>query len=99
MKLTTHHHLLEEYPIHRSVENTHNTINDHLAAVLQTMGLPEIWCCHSDADADFGLLEYDAVQTSYDQPVEESYCLHLQGSPRRVQVNNQNLENYLENGG
>jgi hypothetical protein len=99
IKLTTHLHLLEEYVIQRSVENTYYTINDHLAAVLQTMGLPEIWSCHSDADADFGLLEYNAVQTGYDQPIEEPYCLHLQGSPRRVRVNNQNLENYHENGG
>jgi hypothetical protein len=99
MKLTTHLHLLEEYVIQRSVENTYCTIYDHLAAVLQTLCLLEIWSCHGDADADFGLLEYDAVQTSYDQPIEEPYCLHLQGSPTRVRVNNQTLENYHENGG
>jgi hypothetical protein len=39
-KPTNELHLLEEYLVQRSVENTYYTINDHLAVVLQTMGLP-----------------------------------------------------------
>ena len=39
-KPTTQLHLLKEYLVQRSVENIYYTINDHLAVVLQTMGLP-----------------------------------------------------------
>ena len=31
------------------------------AAVLQTLGLPEIWGCHSDADVESSLLGYDSL--------------------------------------
>jgi hypothetical protein len=49
------------YLVQRSVETTHSQQAVTVAAHLQTLGLPEIWGCHSDADVDSGLLGRKSV--------------------------------------
>ena len=42
-----------------------------VAAVLQTLGFPEIWGCHSNADVNSRLLGYDSIYIVQNRIISE----------------------------